>query len=58
MYFLIVSDETVPLEQSKRTADLIPNCRLEILEGADHTYSDPQHFEQMLDLISRFILQT
>jgi dipeptidyl aminopeptidase/acylaminoacyl peptidase len=49
-------DETVPLTQSQKTADLIPNCRLEIIEGADHTYSDPQHFEQMLDLISDFII--
>lgn len=49
-------DETVPLEQSKRTADLIPNCRLEIIEGADHVYSRPEHFEQLLDLISDFII--
>jgi pimeloyl-ACP methyl ester carboxylesterase len=51
-------DETVPLEQSKRAADLIPDCRLEIIEGANHTYADPQHFEKMLNLISQFILQT
>jgi dipeptidyl aminopeptidase/acylaminoacyl peptidase len=48
-------DETVPLVQSRKTADLIPECRLEIIEGADHTYSDPQHFEIMLRLISDFV---
>ena len=49
------SDETVPLEQSRKTASLIPDSRLEIIEGADHVYSNPQHFEKMLDLISCFI---
>jgi len=50
-------DETVPIEQSRRTASLIQNCRLEIIEGADHTYSDAEHFEKMLDLISEFIIE-
>jgi len=49
-------DETVPLVQSQKAADFIPDCRLEIIEGADHTYSDPPHFEKMLDLISDFII--
>jgi dipeptidyl aminopeptidase/acylaminoacyl peptidase len=50
-------DETVPLEQSKKTASLIENCRLEIIGGGDHTYSEPEHFEKMLDLISEFIVE-
>jgi alpha/beta superfamily hydrolase len=50
-------DETVPVEQSRKTASLIQNCRLEIIEGADHTYSDTSHFEKMLDLISEFIIE-
>ena len=49
-------DETVPLAQSQKATDFIPNCRLEVIEGADHTYSDPPHFEKMLDLISDFII--
>lgn len=49
-------DETVPFEQSLKTAKLISNCRLEILDGADHIYSQPAHFEKMLDLISSFVL--
>ncbi len=49
-------DETVPVEQSIKTASLIENCRLEIIEGADHRYSNPKHFENMLDLISQFII--
>lgn len=49
-------DESVPIEQSKKTASLIEKCRLEIIEGADHRYSKPEHFERMLDLISEFIV--
>ena len=49
-------DETVPLEQSKISAGLMPDCRLEIIQGADHTYSQPQHFEKMIDLLSQFII--
>ena len=51
-------DQTVPLDQSRKAARLIPDCRLEIIEGADHTYSDPQHFERMLELMSCFIFGT
>lgn len=51
------SDETVPLEQSRKAANLIPDGRLEIIEGADHVYSNPRHFEKMLDLISCFIFE-
>ena len=50
-------DETVPIEQSRKTASLIENCRLEIIEGADHTYSKPEHFDKMLDLIAEFIIE-
>jgi dipeptidyl aminopeptidase/acylaminoacyl peptidase len=50
-------DETVPLDQSQMAADVIPDCRLEIIEGADHVYSDPEHFEIMLELISDFVIR-
>ncbi len=50
-------DETVPIGQSRKTASLIQSCRLEVIEGADHTYSDTSHFEKMLDLISEFIIE-
>jgi len=50
-------DETVPIEQSKKTASLIENCRLEIIKGGDHTYSKADNFEKMLDLISKFVIK-
>ena len=49
-------DETVPLDQSLKAAEIIPDCRLEIIKGADHVYSDPEYFETMLGLISDFLV--
>lgn len=49
-------DETVPLKQSLDAAETIKNCRLEIIPGADHVYSQHSHFEKMLELISNFVL--
>jgi dipeptidyl aminopeptidase/acylaminoacyl peptidase len=48
-------DKTVPLQQSIQCTNLIEDCRLEIIEGADHTYTQPKHFEKMLSLIADFI---
>ncbi len=48
-------DKVVPVEQSKKTSSLIPNCRLEIVEGADHKYSKPLYFQKMLELVVGFI---
>jgi len=50
-------DDAVPIEQSKKTASLMENCRLEVIEGADHGYSNDEHFDEMLDLISKFIIE-
>jgi pimeloyl-ACP methyl ester carboxylesterase len=49
-------DETVPLAHSQKASALIPYCRLEVIQGADHVYSQPEHFDKMLDLISAFII--
>lgn len=50
-------DEDVPVEQSRKTASLIKSCRLEIIKGADHRYTNPEHFEKMVKLISEFIIK-
>lgn len=49
-------DLTVPIEQSEISASLMSNCRLEIIRGADHIYSQPRHFEKMISLLSQFIV--
>ena len=48
-------DETVPVSQSIRLAEMIPDCRLHTIPGADHRYSEPDHFERMISLIENFI---
>ncbi len=50
-------DKTVPVEQSKKISANIKNCKLEIIVGADHNYSDSEKFEKMLDLISKFVIE-
>jgi len=52
------ADETVPVEQSRKAASLITDCRLEIIQGCDHVYSDPEHFERLLRLVSEFIIDS
>jgi len=49
-------DKTVPIEQSIKCTHLLEDCRLEVIEGADHTYTQPRHFERMLSLIVDFII--
>jgi pimeloyl-ACP methyl ester carboxylesterase len=50
-------DDVVPVEQSRKTASLIPNCHLEIIEGAGHKYSNPGEFEKLLKLVSEFLAE-
>jgi uncharacterized protein len=50
-------DKTVPIEQSKKAASIIENCKLEIIIGADHKYSNREEFEKMLGLISQFVIE-
>ena len=49
-------DVTVPISQSLKTASLIPSCKLEIIKGEDHRYSNPIHFDKMISLITSFIV--
>jgi len=52
------ADESVPIEQSRKTAQLIPNCQLIEIEDADHRYSKKEHFDQMIASISDFLVKT
>jgi len=49
-------DESVPVKQSIKSAKLIKGCRLEIIRGADHRYTDPKHFKKMYKLVTEFII--
>ncbi len=48
-------DEMVPLKQSKKAARIIKNCKLEIIRGADHRFSEAEHHKKMIKLASEFM---
>lgn len=48
-------DQEVSFAQSKKTTSLIPNSELKIITGADHTYTHPNHHEEMSQTIATFI---
>lgn len=50
-------DESVPVEQSMKTAKLIPNCKLILIKGANHRYTEGDHAEQMLKAMQDFIMK-
>ncbi len=51
------ADITVPVEQSKKMASLLPDCTLEIISGADHQYSKDEDFDKMIDMVFHFIIK-
>lgn len=50
-------DTEVPVEQGQRLATLIPHNILEIIPGADHRYTQKEHFKQMIDRVFQFIIE-
>ncbi len=49
-------DVAVPVSQSTKISGFIKNCKLEIINGADHWYSKEGEFEKMVNLVSEFII--
>ncbi len=47
-------DIAVPVEQSKRAAELIPGSQLEIIEGGGHLVSF-SHYEEFMKIMNQFI---
>ncbi len=50
------TDASVPVEQSKKISKLIPNCKLVLIHGANHRYTEGDHAEQMLKAMEDFIM--
>ncbi|MDD5489470.1 MAG: alpha/beta fold hydrolase [Candidatus Moranbacteria bacterium] len=51
------ADTSVPIEQSKKLRKTLANAKLEIIKGANHHYSDPEHYQKHLDLVMNFIVE-
>lgn len=48
-------DEAVPVEQSIKISRIFSKCKLVIVEGSDHVYTQLHHRDEMLKVISEFI---
>ena len=48
-------DGTVPVKNGELYAQHLANSELEILEGADHTYSQPEHRQALVDKVVAFL---
>lgn len=51
------ADESVPYVQSEKLQSMISSARLESIPGADHRFSDNQHFDRMVSMIMEFIIK-
>ena len=49
------ADTIVPIEHSKKTAELIPNCKLEIIQEAGHRFEKKEHWDKMITLLVDFV---
>ncbi|MBI4177597.1 MAG: alpha/beta fold hydrolase [Candidatus Aenigmarchaeota archaeon] len=49
------NDDVVPLEQSIKLSKIISNCKLEIIKGAGHDFSDENDFIRTLESAANFI---
>src|SRR3989338_4229217 len=50
-------DQIVPFSQSQKLSTLIPNVTFRAVEGADHSYTQEDKFQQMVQLIADFIIK-
>lgn len=50
------NDQEVPVEQSIKLSKLLPNCKLVIIKGANHKYTEKDHALKMLKAMSDFII--
>ena len=50
------ADELVEADLNRRLSSIM-GCSYEEIEGADHAFSEPLHFYQMIDIVTRYILE-
>lgn len=51
------SDLLVPYANSEAMASYLPHAKLVSIEGADHSYNDPAHFEKVVNETVAFLTQ-
>lgn len=50
------ADELVLFSQTEELMKHLPSAKLEVVQGANHSYTTPEHFDQMIDLIADAII--
>jgi pimeloyl-ACP methyl ester carboxylesterase len=50
-------DESVPIEESKELIKHLKKSKLSIIKGADHRYSNPANFEEMINETVNFLVE-
>lgn len=50
------NDEIASPELSRKFSQIIPNCMLSIIEGADHEYTNTGTFDKMIAALAKFII--
>jgi uncharacterized protein len=50
-------DIDVPIGQSQKLVTLIPRCKLKVIHGSDHKYTQETHAQEMVKAITDFIVQ-
>jgi pimeloyl-ACP methyl ester carboxylesterase len=48
-------DEIVPINLSEMLVKVMPNAKLDVIEGADHSYSDEKHKIEAIDILVGFL---
>jgi len=61
MYYRVLtvhgsSDKVVPVEDASKFAKIIPNHKLHIIEGADHSFT--AHQDELASVVVNFIKET
>lgn len=49
-------DALVPIELVRRLPSLINDCRFEVIEGADHHFSNKSDYDKMINLLAEFVI--
>ena len=48
-------DDTVPVKNGELYAQHLPDSQLELIEGADHVFSRPEHRQALIDKVTAFL---
>ena len=49
-------DEVIPVADGQSIADLVPGNKIHIIENADHSFTNPQHASEMIQVAISFLL--